>query len=103
MQADIITIGGYTAIRKVAALSQAYHAHIAPHGASYPEITSQAVAGVPNGYFVSTYPPNEPYQIWSRLYQEPPRLKDSWITLPQKPGLGLELDEDFIAAHRVNS
>ena len=101
MQADTITIGGFTPIRKVAALAEAYHGKIAPHGASYPEITSQAVAGVANGYFVSTFAPNEPYQIWTRLYREPPRLEGSWIMLSQKPGLGLELDEDFIAAHRV--
>ena len=101
MQADTITIGGFTPIRKVAALAAAYHAKIAPHGASYPEITSQAVAALPNGYFVSTFAPTESYQIWTRLYQEPPRLEGSWIMLSQKPGLGLELDEDFIAAHRV--
>lgn len=101
IQADTIGIGGYTPLRKVAALTQAYHAKIAPHGASYPEITSQAVAGVPNGYFVSTFAPTESFQIWSRLYREPPMLKNGWITLPQRPGLGLELDEDFIRAHRV--
>jgi L-alanine-DL-glutamate epimerase-like enolase superfamily enzyme len=32
------------------------------------------------------------------LFKEPLGLKDGYLTVPQKPGLGLELDEDAFRA-----
>lgn len=101
LQADILGAGGYTAWRRLAALAQAFHVKVAPHGASFPEINAHLVASVPNGLIVSAFPPGEPYEVWSRMYREPIQIQDSHISLSQRPGLGLELDEEFIRRHRV--
>ena len=100
LQLDILGGGGYTAWRKYAALAEAFHVKVAPHGASFPELNAHLVAAVPNGLTVSTCPACEPYQIWSRLYREPLDVRDGWITLSDRPGLGLTLDEDFISHHQ---
>jgi L-alanine-DL-glutamate epimerase-like enolase superfamily enzyme len=100
LQVDIMGGGGYTAWLKYAALGQAFHAQLSPHAAHFPELNAPMVAAVPNGLTVSTTPATEPYQVWSRLYREPLDVRDGWITLPERPGLGLELDEAFVARHR---
>ena len=101
MQADTVGAGGFTALRKIAALAEAHHVYMAPHGASYPEIGAHLVAAVPNGAIVPAFPSTEPYQIWSELYQEPLRMEAGWIEMPQSPGLGMKLNETFVEQHRI--
>jgi L-alanine-DL-glutamate epimerase-like enolase superfamily enzyme len=101
LQTDILSAGGYTAWRRMAALAQAYHVTIAPHGASFPELAAPLVAALPNGLTVSAFPASEPIQIWSRLYRQPLDLRDGTISLRDRPGLGLEFDEAYLAAHRA--
>jgi len=100
IQADIISGGGFTAWRKIAALAEAFHVSASPHGASFPEISAHLVASVPNGLIVSAFPSIEPYQIWSSLYKEPLQIREGWIELSQRPGLGLEFDDDFISKRK---
>ena len=100
LQADILGAGGFTAWRRIAAVAHAYHVRAAPHGASFPELNAHLVASLPNGLIVSAFPPGEPYEVWSRLYREPLQLRKGQIQLTGAPGLGLELDEAFIARHR---
>ena len=101
VQADTVTAGGFTQLRKIADVASAYHAWVAPHGASYPEICAHLVAAVPNGLIVSAFPSTYPDQIWSRLYKEPLEISNGWIEMPQAPGLGMKLDEGFIEKHRI--
>jgi L-alanine-DL-glutamate epimerase-like enolase superfamily enzyme len=101
MQADTVNAGGFTQMRKIAAIAQAYHGLVSPHGASYPEICSQLIAGIPNGSVVSVFPAGHPTEIWSRLYREPVALSDGWLELSERLGLGLELDRGFVERHRL--
>ena len=39
--------------------------------------------------------------IWSGMIANVPETKGGYITLPDRPGLGWELDEDFIAKYRI--
>ena len=101
VQTDILEGGGYTGLRKIAALAEAYHLPFAPHGAQYPDINCHMVAAVPNGFMVSTCPHVEDFQIWSRLYSPPFIVENGRIAMTEKPGLGLDLDWEFIDRHRV--
>jgi D-arabinonate dehydratase len=101
LQTDILSAGGYTAWRRMAALAQAHHVEIAPHGASFPELAAPLVAALPNGHSVSAFPPGEPIEIWSRLYRQPLDLRDGSIYLSDRPGLGLEFDDAYLTAHRL--
>jgi L-alanine-DL-glutamate epimerase-like enolase superfamily enzyme len=35
------------------------------------------------------------------LTHEKVQAVDGWIEVPDRPGLGVTLDEDFVAAHRI--
>ncbi len=103
VQTDILIGGGYTGLMRIAALCEAYHLPIAPHGAQFPDVNCHLVAAVPNGLMVPACPSCEPFQIWSKLYDSPFQVVDGQIAMTDKPGLGLELDWDFINRHRVDS
>jgi len=98
---DTITGGGITQMKRVADLALAYHVRIVPHGASYPEFGTQVVAAVRNGFCMPVPPESSPVQTWSRLYREPLVIKDGYAEMPERPGLGMEFDEDFIARYQV--
>ena len=103
VQTDILIGGGYTGLMRIAALCEAYHLPIAPHGAQFPDVNCHFVAAVPNGLTVAACPSCEPFQIWSKLYDPAFRVENGQIVMTDKPGLGLELDWDFVNRHRVDS
>jgi len=99
LQTDMHSSGGYTAWLKMAAVAEAYHARISPHGASYPEFTAPLIAAVPNGLVVSAFPAGETSELWSKMYRQPLDLRNGTIYLSDRPGLGLEFDEQFLKKH----
>ena len=101
VQTDILIGGGYTGLMRIAALAEAYHLPVAPHGAQYPDINCHLVAAVPNGLTVAACPSCEPFQIWSEMYDPPFQVVDGHISMTERPGLGLALDWDFINRYRV--
>ena len=36
-----------------------------------------------------------------RLTQETVQAEDGWMVVPDRPGLGVTLDEDFVATYRI--
>lgn len=90
---DLLRVGGITEWLKAAALAEAYQVPVVSH--LVPEVHVHIFAAIPNGLTVE-------YMPWSfGLFKNPPRLVDGELEVPSGPGLGLELDEDRIARHRV--
>lgn len=102
LQTDILIGGGFTGLMRFAALAQAHHIPIAPHGAQYPDISCHLSAAVPNGLIVPACPDVEPYEIWSKLYSPRFEISEGVIEMTDRPGLGLDLDWDFIDEHRID-
>lgn len=100
LQADILGAGGYTSWRKIAGLAAAFHARIAPHGASYPELNAHLVAAFPHGEIIPATTPNQPPEVWAHLYREF-EVTGGRVQLTNKPGLGLDFDDGFLARHRI--
>jgi L-alanine-DL-glutamate epimerase-like enolase superfamily enzyme len=98
-QADLLGAGGFTGGRRIAALADAFHVKVAPHGASFPELNAHLVASLRNGLAVPAWSAGEAYEVWSRLYAEPIQMQGGALQLSHKPGLGLELDEAFLRRH----
>lgn len=92
LQFDCTMFGGFTGGRKLAALCELNHVHVAPHHDCF--IHAQLVAATPAGYIVESFtdPQRDPLQ--AELYENPPKIADGWLTLNQAPGLGLTLSED---------
>jgi len=90
---DLARVGGITPFVKVAHLAEAYGLPLACH--LLPEISAQAVAAVPNGYIVE-------YVSWAwPLFQGCPALDNGELVLSERPGHGLELDQEFVARHAL--
>src|SRR5918994_1651758 len=81
---DVLRAGGITQWMKVAGMAEAFNLPIVSH--LIPELNVHLVAAAPNGLTVE-------YMPWSeRLWKETPRLEHGLLTVPDAPGLGLELD-----------
>ncbi len=90
--------GGPTEWRRVAGMAHAFDVRMGHH--EEPQIASHLLASIPHGTFVECFHPDRD-PIWWNLVANRPPLVDGSIQLGEEPGLGWELDEDFIAAHRV--
>jgi L-alanine-DL-glutamate epimerase-like enolase superfamily enzyme len=104
IQPDLGRAGGFTETRKIAALSSAFDVPVAPHtGASAAvEVAAslQWAAALSNFLiFEYMYPPNP---LREALLVEPlPRMRGGRVDVPQKPGLGIEIDEKALARYRT--
>ena len=85
---DLMRAGGITGWMKVAHMAEAFDLPIVSHLAT--EVLAHAVAAVPNGLTVEHMP-------WSfELFTEEPNVVNGEIVLSQKPGLGIEFNEDAL-------
>ena len=102
-QPDILWSGGITECRKIAALAAAYDVPSSPpSGCNAPALAASLhlLASLPHGGMLemNLYP--NPFR--DEIVTEPLTIdSDGNARLPEKPGLGVELDEEAIARYRV--
>jgi L-alanine-DL-glutamate epimerase-like enolase superfamily enzyme len=99
VQADTAKAGGYTEMLKIAALTQAFNVHFAPHAME--NITLQLAGAVSNIIFLERLFTFE--EITNRVLKGAPKPINGFMEISDAPGLGLELDMDFIRDHDLAS
>lgn len=94
--------GGISEAMKVATLIHTFDLKVAaiahePMG-SLPtfHVWKAAPPGITDGSYVEYDPMNAP---WDRLLTNPPEFKDGELVLSDEPGLGTDINEDFIEDH----
>ncbi len=95
VQPDICCAGGIAELRKIAAMAEAHFVSVAPHNPMGPVATAVNVhlcASITNFLILEYQPDDLPPR--RDLVQEPVELKDGYLTISDKPGLGIELNED---------
>jgi L-alanine-DL-glutamate epimerase-like enolase superfamily enzyme len=103
VQPDVIWTGGITLCRKVAALAEAHGLPVIPH------VFSSAVASIANMHFIASLPnggllefDQNPNPLRSELFAEPIQVQpDGTVRLPDRPGLGITLNQATIDQYRV--
>lgn len=86
---------GLSGFLKVSHMAEAFGIPVVCHLAT--EVLAHAVAAVPNGLTVEYYPWAVP------LWQEPLSLdEDGMLVLPDKPGLGIDLNEAALAKYAIS-
>ena len=91
--------GGPTEWRRVAAMATVYDVKMAHH--EEPQVASHLLASIPHGtYLENFHPKRDP--IWHNIIANRPQLKDGNLTLTDNPGLGWELDRDYIKKYRIS-
>jgi L-rhamnonate dehydratase len=102
LQPDLARCGGFTVARQIALLERTSGVEIVPHCFSTGILVAASL------HFVATLDRS----TWSEysvahsplvngILTEPFRLDDGCLAVPSGPGLGIELDEDALAHHRV--
>lgn len=111
VQPDVSLCGGLRTAREIAALARLHHVRLSPHvwgGGLGLAAACHFVASLPdyphNGNI--PYPPFIEYDVGQNplrdeILAEPIRLEKGRLLLPEKPGLGVELDPEAVARFRV--
>ncbi len=100
VQPDLCMAGGFTGMKKIAAVAEAFHATVAPHNPMGPVATAANVhlaATLPN-FLVLEYIPDDTAER-TDVIDAPLPFEDGYVLIPDGPGLGIELDRDGIAKH----
>ena len=98
LQPDALILGGITDFMKVAALAQANDLDIAPHGSQYVHI--HLVAAIPNGLTLEYYRDSvDP--MHGKIYMDELEIQDGRVYAPNRPGLGIEINQKALAEYRV--
>jgi D-galactarolactone cycloisomerase len=90
--------GGPTEWRRVAAVAATFGLEMGHH--EEPQVAAHLLAAVPHGTYVECFHPDRD-PIWWNLPANRPSLVDGRLPLSDRPGLGWELDPDFIARYQV--
>ena len=92
---------GITGLQKIRALAEAYGKLAVPHhgGGQLGTVAHlHLVAAWRNAPYLELLhdPPIASYRHGFAVMTDPPLVKNGWVTMPQKPGLGVEIDPDLI-------
>ncbi len=104
VQPDVTWTGGITETRKIAALAQAHHLPVIPH------VFSSAVSSIANMHLIASLPnggllefDQNPNPLRSELFEEPIEVGfDGTVRLPDRPGLGVRLNQETIDRYRID-
>lgn len=96
--------GGITQIKKVAILADTFRVPVAPHVVySSPlnaVISAHNMASIPNFLIHESMGPQR-MQLYADLVKPPVSLEQGYLTVPDKPGLGVELVEENLDEERI--
>ena len=110
LQPDLCAAGGFTEMMKITAMASAWNVPVIPHvwGTNVGLAASlQFFAALP--HFPERRYPAEPFFEYDRsphplrdgVSQERFEMKDGYLDIPQRPGLGITLDMDFVKRHAL--
>ena len=91
----VLSVGGFTMGMKAAGVAHAFNLPVG--NGDHFDLHLQAA--VPNGWRAEFHVNN--WLTWNMLYKEVPEPVDGWVTLSERPGLGLELNADAVKEYRI--
>jgi D-galactarolactone cycloisomerase len=117
-QPDVCCAGGFSEVRRIAAMASAHHIQCIPH------VWGSAIALAAGIHLIANLPPspatarpskliNEPLLEWDSspnplrriVVKNPPELVNGEVAIPDAPGLGVEPDvkafKPFLVAHTI--
>ena len=100
---DVTWTGGITELKKIATMAEAYYVPISPHDASGPiNVISGAhvMLTVPNFYKLET----SRYDLssYNVMIDHPLDIREGDLYVSDRPGLGIDLDPEWLAANEID-
>ena len=104
IQPDVCLTGGLLEMKKIAVLAEANYMSVAPHNPCGPVATAVNVhfAASTQNFIVLEYHPDDQGPR-REIVDEPMKLVDCYLELPERPGLGLDLVEDVLDRYPYRS
>ena len=99
IQPDLCHAGGISEVKKIAAMAESYYVKVAPHNPQGPISTAAAAhlcLAIPN-FLILEYVRQEPYRTEAMREEWP--VMNGHLHVPDRPGLGVELNEDVLLAN----
>jgi galactonate dehydratase len=94
LQPDLCHAGGITEVRLIAGMAEAYYAALAPHNPLGP---ISLAAGIQLAAAIPNFLCQEQVSLGVGYLKEPFQVRDGYVEIPRRPGLGIELDENALA------
>ena len=98
---DVCNVGGILELKEIAAMAEPYFVAISPHNFNSTTVglaaTLQVSAAIPN-FLITEYFVNLE-EFGRDIAVAPFEVEDGYIRLPDAPGLGIDLNEDRLAAY----
>ena len=98
---DVCNVGGILELKEIAAMAEPYFVVISPHNFNSTTVglaaTIQVSAAIPN-FLITEYFVNLE-ELGRDIAKTPFEVKDGYIQIPDAPGLGIDLDEERLAAY----
>jgi len=102
LRPDVCMVGGLTHAKKIASLAEAHYAQVVPHNPLSPVSTAtclQLAACIPN-FAIQEYPyKQDSGEPGHELLVEPLVRDGGYLSIPEKPGIGVRLDDDALENH----
>jgi D-arabinonate dehydratase len=99
LQPDATVAGGITEWMKIAHMAAGWDVPIAPHWMA--NIHVHLLAAVPNGITVEFFVLEEDVFNFERMVREPLQPVEGKILVPQRPGHGVELEDEALTRYRI--
>ena len=93
---DFQKCGGLLEARKIADMAHAYYVPVAPHAVTSPigmMATAQVCAAIPN-FLVQEFHWIDSLDLWRNWVKEGEIIDKGYITIPERAGLGVEMNDD---------
>jgi L-rhamnonate dehydratase len=102
LQPDITWCGGMTEARRIVALASAFDIPVIPHGSSvYSYHLQICFPSCPIAEFLVMHPRGEKVvSYFGKLFKDEPLPSGGYVTLPDKPGFGVELNREELNLKR---
>ncbi|MDT1060944.1 mandelate racemase/muconate lactonizing enzyme family protein [Paracoccus sp. CPCC 101403] len=98
IQPDTGRAGGFTQMKKIAGMAEAHYIQVAPHSGSLGPVAEYAalhlLASIPNGLILERFDDDWAGRV--RTILPHPVARDGFLDVPDAPGLGCDIDEDFV-------
>ncbi|KKX33349.1 mandelate racemase/muconate lactonizing enzyme family protein [Rhizobium sp. LC145] len=99
IQPDTGRAGGLTQMKKIAAMAEAHHIQMAPHSGSLGPVAEYAalhlMASIPNALMLERL--DDDWEGRQLTIVPHPVQQDGSLAVPDTPGLGCDIDEEFVA------
>jgi galactonate dehydratase len=98
---DVTWTGGISEMKKIATMAEVYYIPVSPHDASGPVNVlagAHVMATTPNFYRLETG--RGDLSMYNEFIDMPLVIKNGELVLPDRPGLGVELDLGYLKANR---